>query len=159
MKLICFLHVCYILEYCWMFLPVLCDPFVSLASCGEPTSSKLLRSVLVICTQAVAHKASMVKQTLHYFKLFGLSDIEKIWKNPKRIKTWKKSKMIFQPWGQWTPGAQWYLAGIHHSLCSWTSRRSKYAFSCTGEAFAPKRTGTYEVCTNWMHWCTLLVDL
>lgn len=80
------------------------------ASCGEPTSSKLLRSVLVICTKS--HQAKVCKETklqlvkqkhyiyllyihhpLHYSILSCsvisvISDIEKIMKQiPKRIES------------------------------------------------------------------------
>lgn len=127
--------------------------------------------------------------TLFYLKLFShfryrkdmkqIQHESKLWKKTR----WSKDSRVrpVRPWGQWTPGAQWYLAGIHHSLCSWTSRRgtaeagwscthhtrnarNKYTFSCQNSSDSHRRSmcpkGNWNIWSLWTQiGCTLLVDL
>lgn len=129
--------------------------------------------------------------TLFYLKLFSHFSHFRYRKdnetNPKTdwIKTLKKNKddqrgkiSRVRPWGQWTPGAQWYLAGIHHSLCSWTSRRTAEVVHTTLGTLGTNTLSAARIpltdshrrsiCpkANWNIWslwtqigCTLLVDL
>ena len=148
----------------------------------------------VVCLK---QRKSMVKRltkhdiSLHYSILSCsvISDIEKIWnksntnQNFEKKTRWSKDSRVrpVRPWGQWTPGAQWYLAGIHHSLCSWTSRRgtaeagcscthhtrnarNKYTFSCQNSSDSHRRSmcpkGNWNIWSLWTQiGCTLLVDL
>ena len=144
--------------------------------------------------KASAGETETYKQTLHiyiyssfvalfYLKLFQSFSHFRYRKDMKKSQNGLNQNLNsrVRPWGQWTPGAQWYLAGIHHSLCLWTSRRgtaevgwscthhtgnarNKYTFSCQNSSDSHRRS----ICpkANWNIWslwtqigCTLLVDL